>query len=165
MTTRICIDPGVRAIAVSMSEDSRIVKAGMVTGKFPEGCTDVVVMGDILYRALVMDFGTADELHIERPVFQAHSAQNPEDIINLALVVGCFTTVGQTVKSYRPTDWKGSLPKKIHHKRIGAHVNQHGDFNERMIWTKNQRAKDHNVRDAFALNLFALGRVKRGAES
>lgn len=166
--SRICIDPGKRAVAVSMSEGQNIIKAGMVTGKFPENCVDPLIMGDLLFRSLVMTYGTADELHIERPMYEAHrkTSVNMQDVLDLSVVVGCFNTCASKVFSHTPMSWKGSVPKDVHHGRIAKHMLLGGTPREREIWTTfSEFKKDHNVRDAIALNLFAIGRVKRGGES
>jgi len=58
-----------------------------------------------------------------------------------------------------PSTWKGNVPKKVHHMRVFPVY----DPDERMEYA-NPRSPhyDHNIADAAALGLWAVGRVGRG---
>lgn len=58
----------------------------------------------------------------------------------------------QCNKTWTPQQWKGNVPKAVHHQRIRANVRL-------PAWTD---SLDHNAWDAVALGLFALGVTKRG---
>lgn len=58
----------------------------------------------------------------------------------------------QCNKTWTPRQWKGNVPKSVHHERIQNAV-------VLPSWT---RRLDHNAMDAIALGLFALGITNRG---
>lgn len=61
------------------------------------------------------------------------------------------------VVTYSPHEWKATVPKDIHHKRILRSL----DLAEQTHW----HGLDHNGRDAVALGLFRLDRTGRGGLS
>ena len=67
---------------------------------------------------------------------------------------------GERVKTYTPSAWKGNVPKVVHHRRCWAVLHPR----ERTILrgAPNQRGYEHDIHDAVALGLTALGRVRRG---
>lgn len=165
--TRIAIDPGVKTLAYAFSEGPRILKARLIEAKFPAGMRDPFEMAARLVQLVRMDVPQANEVHIERPAYQA-SRPTPvrfSDLLDLSVTAGCFSSLGDTAKSYTPQEWKGSIPKDKHHPRVAEHFRMFGDSRERNIWNSLIRVKDHNVKDALALSLFVLGRMKRGGES
>lgn len=60
-----------------------------------------------------------------------------------------------------PQDWKGNVPKKIHHRRAEALLSEE---ERRVIPGPDQDEYDHNLYDAVALGLWYLGRTLRGGK-
>lgn len=57
-------------------------------------------------------------------------------------------------KTYNPTQWKGSVKKTVHHRRVARVLSE----SELAIWV----TLNHDARDAVAIGLFHLGRIERG---
>ncbi len=104
-----------------------------------------------------------DILVIELPQVYQHgrSKGDPNDLIRVAFYAGAVAgALGYfggllTGKLLTPTpgDWKGQVPKAIHHERI-----------RRVLSTKELglvSRVDHNVMDAVGLGLWALGRLPK----
>ena len=68
---------------------------------------------------------------------------------------------GAAVVQYFPSEWKGNVPKKIHHERTWRALST---FEQQLLGHPDSAAYDHNLSDATALLLFELGRTKRGGE-
>jgi hypothetical protein len=82
-------------------------------------------------------------------------------IITLSVRVGWLQRLceerGARVELAWPQTWKGSVPKKIHHKRLLAVL----ESDEIELLPKRPRAKnyDHNLLDAVGIGLWKLGRI------
>lgn len=165
LNTVITIDPGKHECGAAISVDGRVKDARVFVSKCPS--KDPLVLGDALFQLVAKEYGDADVLMVERPVHRVRSKKpiRVQDIIDLSVVVGCFNMLAPVVKSVTPKDWKGDLPKDVHHARVAKWLDQSSPWVERALWASLKRAIDHNARDAFALNLFATGRTKRGLES
>jgi len=93
---------------------------------------------------------------IEYPQWRKGSPMPPAKLIPLAFrageLSGLYKREGHTVHLVRPTDWKGSVPKKIHQRRIEAVLSEE----------ERGRLKDnHNAKDAAGIGLYHLGRLRR----
>lgn len=168
MRVVLTIDPGVHECGAALSHDGVVVACKVFVSKNPS--RDPLVLGDALMQMVMRELGSADLLVIERPVYRVSSKapMRVEDLLNLSIVVGCFTMAASTVRSVTPMDWKGSMPKDKHHARVERWLAENGretrEVSELGLWKSLSRKIDHNARDAFALNLFATGRTKRGCE-
>lgn len=100
---------------------------------------------------------TPDYVVIERPqVYRAAASKgDPNDLITLAIQVGeykqFFERRGARVVFYRPSEWKGQLPKKVHHRRVWDVLD---DVERSIVGVAGDRvpAGDrHNLMDAVAL--------------
>lgn len=93
---------------------------------------------------------------IESPQYRKYSKASVDDLIRLALrsgeLAGLYRSKDAIVELVVPTTWKGSVPKKIHQKRITAVLGNE----ERGCLEKN-----HNTMDAVGLGLWRLGRLRR----
>ena len=67
---------------------------------------------------------------------------------------------GETVTGYKPSEWKGNLPKRVHHRRAWAILTAP----EKLVLPDRPGVVSyaHDVHDAVALGLTHLGRMKRG---
>lgn len=162
----LTIDPGLRTIGAALSEADRVTYARTFTTT--KNVDDPLILGDSLVTMVMQEWGAVDALWIERPIHRVRSDKNIriQNLIDMAVVVGCFVMMANThrVYSLTPKAWKGDVPKEIHHERVGIYLDNHGTFGERKLWKSLSKTIDHNARDAFALNLYAHGRINRGAE-
>jgi hypothetical protein len=94
---------------------------------------------------------------IERPVIYPDSPARDSDQMDLSLiagaVAGALACVGADVVFATPREWKGTVPKKIHNKRILALL---PDLRSMLkTWPK---GKHEHMIDAAGLGLWAIGR-------
>ena len=102
---------------------------------------------------------------IERPFVYPKSPVDPNDIIALALKAGewagHYRSWSEIVYVF-PWQWKGSVPKPIHHQRIRAKLSEQElkvlRLAKRDTLHAVQKSKVHNVVDAIGLGLFGVGR-------
>lgn len=160
----ITIDPGKHECGAALSIDGHVKDARVFVTKLQT--RDPLQLGDALFQQVAAEYGDADLLLIERPVHRVRGKKpvRVQDIIDLSVVVGCFNMLAPLVQSVTPKDWKGDLPKAVHHDRVDAWLAETAPWVELALWRSLRRKIDHNARDAYALNLFATGRLKRGAE-
>lgn len=104
------------------------------------------------------------EVVIELPEYrpsQRDRRVDPNDLITLAVRVGKLAARaearGLVVELVRPTRWKGSVPKRIHHQRIGRAltVEEHAVLNGVRV----ADSLRHNVLDAIGIGLWKIGRL------
>jgi len=107
---------------------------------------------------------------IERPqVYRTAQSRgvDPNDLITLAIQVGqykeFFEALGRNVHLVLPRDWKGQVPKKVHHPRILSKLTP-GELkivNHQLQYLFSEKAKG-DMMDAVGLGLFWLGRCRVG---
>lgn len=168
----LTIDPGVRTIGAALSEGGIVTKADTFTVDIKTD--DPIQLGALLAQQVLTAWGMVDVVWVERPIHRVRSKKpiRIKDLLDMSVVVGCFSVFvsPSQVHSLTPKQWKGDLPKATHHQRItdflASLVSLYDpDFEEeKRLWESLQKKSDHNARDAFALNLYALGRINRGAE-
>ncbi len=93
--------------------------------------------------------------YVEDPQLYLLNRKPHGDLKSLKKVISTLEQEGgRPLHRIRPIKWKGNIPKKIHHERV-----------LRLLSSKEKKAvpKDHNVLDAVALGLYALGKTGRGA--
>lgn len=101
-------------------------------------------------------------LAIELPrVYQgAKQKGDPNDLIDLAAVVGAIVMLlddrGGSAKVYYPYEWKGQVPKQIHHDRARGRLNV---TETATVELPSAKSLQHNVWDAVALGLTHLNRM------
>ncbi len=95
----------------------------------------------------------AQLLVIEEPVIRRRHPR-PNDILKLAVLAGEIAGRYTLVRKVKPEEWKRQLPKKVCWERAKSKLT----MNEMRIVKLD--ATDHNVKDAIALGLWALGRFK-----
>lgn len=140
------IDPGVQKSAWAIFDTSQLVAKGFCSTEDIRGSSETF-WGD--------RNGT---LLIECPqIYDVRSRKGDQsDLIDLAMTVGRWTQecVSSRIQVgvIKPFDWKGSMPKDVHHKRILAALS-----NEEFAMLGRT---DHNVRDAIGLGLWFCQRLK-----
>lgn len=142
--TLLAVDPG-KTTGWALFRDSQLVACGKVTGA----------------SAAVGNLPVADTLVIEEPRIRRRHPR-PNDILQLAVLVGQIAAHYVQVRRVAPEEWKGQMPKDVCWKRANAKLT----WQERtLVWPKgfkmlSTRKLDHNIKDAIALGLSAIGRFK-----
>lgn len=135
--------------------------------------------------------GTPDTVVIERPEYQGDrtTSARPQDLMALAwsgaLLAGAYVGAGAALVEYTPREWKGSVPKPVHHKRLwevlapGERALLGGPVTIVIIdaacrkgglskWSRPGASyyprsfELHNILDAVGLGLFHIGRFGKG---
>lgn len=164
MSYLVAIDPGVKKCAIAVFGEGYLTNAFYVTTKqthVAEGANEMVNkmlarVGHLLNIRVV----------VERPKIYPTSHVDPNDINDLSFVAGTFYGLRRNSTAYLPAEWKGQVPKPVHHKRLSEYFEAHGTVDEMGVWTNiNKLKKDHDLRDAVGLGLFHLGIVGKGGIS
>lgn len=161
MEMTLAIDPGTKATGWAVFDGRKLSMAGLLRAKDAAHMAQELALLSSSLRLPAAYYG----LYIERPqVYSRYRTQaDPNDLIGVALVAGAalgiFSPFAQGVSMPRPMDWKGQLPKEIHHRRIFAEL----DLEERRGVELGGVPKSliHNVNDAIGLGLWAVGRLSR----
>lgn len=148
------IDPGKRACGVAMwsvdKGQSTLEWAGLVSQRDANPIKLARKILDIKNK-----IGGVFVFYVEDPQLYAHKRTTHRDLGSLKKVISALQSEGaRPMHKAKPVQWKGNVPKTIHHDRMKKHL--------RPIELK-LVPKDHNVLDAVALGLFALGRTGKGA--
>ena len=153
----LVIDPGTRknlgwAIFGSSAYVTSLIDAGV------DSMENLLVPGPYPFRI----GSSARVTLIEAPRWYPRKASvDVNDLLDLSVAVGelkrHFVERGSSVQLVWPMTWKGSVPKKIHNRRVLAALTEE----ERGKLPKRPRAKDydHNMVDAVGLGLWKLGRM------
>jgi hypothetical protein len=88
---------------------------------------------------------------------------DPNDLVKVAVQVGRFAerleeTCRKDVELVKPATWKGQIPKDVHHRRARARLLAEEVRVLERVLLGVPAAKQHNVLDAVALGLYAVGR-------
>lgn len=160
----LAVDPGLRVCGVATFEDGFLKTAAEVktlTKDAEAGPLAWGGMADAICAAVGEDrrFGA---VVVELPqVYRGPLLKgDPNDLLHLVGVLGhlcgqleAHCGVGEVeFHHYRPAEWKGQVPKAIHHERIQRRLSK----SEITVWPKG-----HNAKDAVGLGLFHLGRMER----
>jgi len=163
------IDPGLRACGCALFAGGRLVAAGLPAGS-KDASTDTPHGRPFLWSTMASAVaewcrgrGEITGVVIELPQVRKREHQraakkgtDPNDLIQLAAVVAAISdrfrdsaSVGGGVRAFLPEEWKGTIPKKIHHERALARL----DAAELAAIPQLASSKLHNVLDAVALGL------------
>lgn len=83
---------------------------------------------------------------------------DPDDLVEVAIAAGRIT--GQRATVYRfPAEWKGQVPKEIHHARVKARLSSAELHTLGLCLNYVTPSLRHNVLDAVALGMKELGRM------
>lgn len=142
----IAVDPGKHACGVAVFREGYLYRAALVpSAEAPFCATDDT--GDLVCVC-------------EKPqVYYGRGRGNAADLIDISIAAGRMTARYLT-RYVKPAEWKGQLPKKIHHGRVWAALEKLGDAGAGRVWIeKVTPSLQHNVLDAVALGLRTLGRI------
>lgn len=151
----LAVDPGLHEAAAALFFPDGTLAHSQVfrTPKTLKGASAWEAMADCIHA-----FGrAATQVVVEFPqVYHGKRASpNGNDLTELAAIVGGVVTKfahlrGDVLAVY-PRRWKGNRPKPVHHRQAFGKLKEE----ERPLWPKN-----HNARDAVALGLWRLKRLK-----
>lgn len=147
MTTLVAIDPGVKNLAWAQFEDGALARCGLSR-------TDHATNHA---RALI-GLSQPDILVLEQMV--------PRDLPNAADLIAVSHTGAFVAGALRPVvllyptaaEWKGSVPKRIHHPRIAAKLTDAERAVVASVAVRVPASLLHNVWDAVGLGLWGLRR-------
>ena len=146
----VCIDPGTTCIGIAVFSESQnaLVSCDLVRGE------DWI---DTFNR--LPDFENLETLVIEDPRIYPVSKARANDLMKLAKSVGAIVAKvdAKFTKLVTPATWKGSVPKRIHQKRILRALTAE----EKTILNKCPCPKSllHNTIDAVGIGLWYLRRM------
>lgn len=159
----IAIDPGLRGCGVSVWTDrGELCGASYIPGaKEGRGPQAWRVLAEAVarYACSVAPYGQINLiLEVPQVYVRARSKGDPNDLIQVAAVVGALTgklmVPGADCVAYLPAEWKGQTPKEITTARAQAAL-QADELSEVKLPAKSLQ---HNVWDAVALGLYHLKR-------
>jgi len=108
----LAIDPGVKISGWALFEEAELIEIGRTSTKATDRILAAVEQNEQL--------PVADNLIIEKPVVYPFERQKGDqnDLIDLAIVVGYFSSFYEFVRLVTPRQWKGRTPKDISNRRI-----------------------------------------------
>jgi len=149
--TLFSFDPGVTKVGIACWRDGVLVAAETLTSPSMDATPGLVA-------AWVQGFGHPEARAIVTERMHKRPGQTlfNEDLDRVEAVrLQIPRLLGRRnwTKTYNPTQWKGNLPKAVHHRRLLKALTEA----EAPLWPAG-----HDARDAVGIGLFHLGRVKRG---
>ena len=119
VTRLLCIDPGKKAIGFAYSDADRLIACGCIRSK----STDPAIVAAAFYDALVTSIPgfRPDILVAEAMVWRPNDRKSqPNDLLDVTRttmhVAVALRVAG--VRDVEALEWKGNLPKAIHHARL-----------------------------------------------
>lgn len=156
----IAIDPAVHAASVALFRDQTLLRAAFVPALPPSGGPRAVALTAWEWVAEAADPTPIGLLVVEKPQVYAaaHQKGDQADIVDLAIVVGALvaTIPATEVRTPRPAEWKGQVPKPIHNRRTWDALSPA----ERETIEEVAPGLLHNVLDAIGLGLWAVRRTR-----
>lgn len=108
---------------------------------------------------------TIGDVWVESPVIYPRSKARPADIMKLAREagrwIGIYSTLGVEAHLVEPAQWKGQVPKDIHHARVWAALTSAEQALVSVSVKVIAPSKRHNVLDAVGLGLWVAERAGR----
>ena len=138
-------------VALFTAPDGFLLNASKVSAKY-EGADG---MAWSVYERVWL-FGEPSIWVIEEPEKYREARVKHDDLDDLLAVLHKIEEYAKApVIRLKPHEWKGNVPKHIHHRRIERAL----EPEEQEEW----RSLDHNAKDAVGIGLYYLQRTRRGA--
>lgn len=152
----VAVDPGLRACGVSVWDPWGVLYGAAYVKGPKEGRGPSAWASMAAEVREYIDCTPITHLVVEIPqVYQrAHSKGDPNDLIQLAGVAGAIVgrlSGAPNMLGPLPAEWKGQVPKEIHHARVRAALT--ADELTRVA-LPSAKSLAHNVWDAVALGLW-----------
>jgi hypothetical protein len=163
----VAVDPGIHDCGVSVwRPDGQLFTAGLVNNPIQQpGCDNAAPMSEAVRVWLLPSVPVGAALAIEVPQVytRTHSKGDPNDLIDLACVVGAVMGLRPgthphawtSITAYRPAQWKGNVPKDVTTERALRDLSAV----ERLRVQECAPSLLHNVWDAVALGLAHLKKI------
>lgn len=150
----VTVDPGKRRCGVALWVDGVLAWAGLVEARQRRGAWTAAATARAVYNAVrARGEGGAVWVVEDQQNYPGQGART-RDLDSLRAVVQALRMQAGSLSVVRPSEWKGSVPKKVHHVRIAALLSG--------VELSRLTATDADTLDAVALGLWALGRTGRG---
>lgn len=146
MTYLVAVDPGVHACALAWFDRSgELYSVRMATRPIPP-------TGDLRCVCEI------PQIYDPRA---AKTVKRPSDLIDVTVAAGRMTGAVRT-EYVLPAQWKGQVPKAVHHKRVRATLMTDEQVVSDAYLDTIKPALRHNIWDAIGLGLVVLGRMTPG---
>lgn len=145
--TLLAIDPGKRKLGWAFFADRRLVRCGL------SRIDGVDAFGRLaILHSLALPCAETGIVELMSVYPGDRAKGDPNDLIAVA-TVGAELAGRKCdfVRYVSPRDWKGQVPKEIHHERILSRL----DEDEKVLVV----GQNHDTKDAVGLGLYALGRL------
>jgi hypothetical protein len=152
------IDPSVHGTGIAIFE------GGVLTRVFVND-TKIIARthsyGEIARRALSdickISFPWTDWIICEVPQIYKDSPGDPNDLVAVSMVAGalCATIPALNVHTVKPKEWKGQVPKQVHHPRIWRQL-VGMELAVATAAKEKYGPRFHNAMDAIGLGLWKL---------
>ena len=143
----ISIDPGLRTAGFAQWDESgRLLLAGLAQGSKTARDSEA-------WRAIaseVRKIAEGCDVVIEFPKVYPHGKGDPEDLLQLAAVVGAICASHKCLKVFRPYEWKGQVPKDVMVMRIQGWIT---DSERSKVLLPSAKSLQHNVWDAIGIGV------------
>ena len=159
----LALDPGLRGCGLAYFDangvllTAKYLKNPVKKGGGPEAWLGFV-------EAMPVDLWRVEHFISEYPqVYRAGASKgDPDDLLQLASVVAVFTAnvVAKDYLAVRPREWKGSVPKDVHHARL---VKTLTPEEMAMVERAAPPSLRHNVLDAVGIGRYFFRTHRRGA--
>lgn len=153
------LDPGLRGCGIAyFHDDGTLLHAKYLKNPVKKGGGPEAWLGFLTASEDYRDWNeTVDHFVSEFPqVYRAGASKgDPDDLLQLAGIVGVFSAniAAREYLAIRPREWKGNVPKDVHHARLTKALDDH----ERLIVEESAPPSlRHNVLDAVGIGLWWL---------
>jgi hypothetical protein len=149
----LALDPGTKCVGWAVWSD-RLYRCGLVRTK--EKTTGQ--QGWDLRLGLLDVVGPVGlDVLVEVPrIYPYNRKMQPNDLIDLAFVAGAVSTVGQSVETVLPVDWKGQTPKDVCHERLLARLSRDELLVVQAGVAGVPESLQHNVLDAIGIGRWKI---------
>lgn len=168
MSTLLSIDPGTKNLGWALFEEERFVLGGCSRTSLRTRDDQVHVHVETIQAAL-RSYGAGLRVYGALESMKHHSRRarsNPNDLLDVQMVGGLVAGhLCVRVRTLPATQWKGSIPKSVHHERITRKL----DAAELVVLQESVRdvpsGNHKEVLDAVGIGLYHLGRTFKGART
>jgi len=157
-TELVSIDPGLKGCGMALWKGGLLQKALYVPnvpgGDFQEMQGRIVQLLPGFPVKISRDFLLAIEL--PQVYVTSRAKGDPNDLINLAVLVGALAQTFREPQLFKPFEWKRNTPKPVMEGRILKRLSA----SEKTRIVLPIKSLAHNVIDAIGIGLHALGRLR-----
>lgn len=151
----IAVDPGLDECGLAAVNNGSLIWAALARRGTRDMASKAYNVVDLML--VNMKFGGRVDLALEKPQIYTdrHRKGSQEPLIDLAILLGRITGLmdgiwDYTSTYYMPAQWKGQVPKHVHHARLTQMLEDtHFSWRDRVDWPP--KSLQHNVYDAIGL--------------